>query len=332
MTPRSTKQGPFCWQSKAVRRSIRERFDARNCVATALSLYDALTEEASNKQAETFTTTHAWLHVLSGVSPSTIKKHLKVFADMGIVKIKECPGLRGPSTYTLLANGCLTLANGTPNGALATSEESSEESKEESPEQIPAPAKPAAEGGDAPPLGADSEPEAITAATIFAAYPKRTKKKPALKAIASVLKVENPARILAATKAYADAVALWPDADRRFVPAPANWFSDGCYDDDPEMWKRGGAASLDPDFNWDDPAAMKRHAERTKRANYVSPVIDGPPGWRETLAEAYPGNLVLKENGPWSSVPEEKKRELFSGWSFDSKLNKWRPEKGVTMV
>lgn len=136
-TARSTRDGPFCWQSKAARRAIRQAFDATNNVTSALAVYDALTEIASDTGAETFTTTHAWIQRMSGVSVSTIKKHLSVFAELSLITVST-PALRAPSTYVLLslANGCPTLANDKPalanssqSGPLATSEERSEENK-----------------------------------------------------------------------------------------------------------------------------------------------------------------------------------------------------------
>lgn len=147
--PRSRQpsdEGPWCWQAKAVRRKIRDAFDATNNVATALAVYDALTEIASDEGAETFTTTHAWIQRMSGVSVSTVKKHLSVFADMSIVRIST-PALRAPSTYVLLslANGCLSSANGglalanaPQSGPLATSEERSEEREKNEGEKTPA--------------------------------------------------------------------------------------------------------------------------------------------------------------------------------------------------
>lgn len=136
---RATRNGPFCWQSKSARRAIRAAFDATNNVATALAVYDAITEIASDAQSETFTTTHAWIQQLSGVGISTIKKHLGILSELGLVSITT-PSVRAPSTYTLLsiANDCPTLANHCPSIAneqltlanapqsapLATSEES----------------------------------------------------------------------------------------------------------------------------------------------------------------------------------------------------------------
>src|SRR5688572_7960564 len=132
MNTRQSSDGPFCWQSKAARRRIREAFDATNNVATALGVYDALCEIASDAQAETFTTTHAWIQRISGVGVSTIKNHLGVFSELELLRICT-PALRAPSTYILisvsqrLTNDSQPPANVSqrPNiGGLATSEES----------------------------------------------------------------------------------------------------------------------------------------------------------------------------------------------------------------
>jgi hypothetical protein len=66
--PRSIDDGPWCWQNKAARRRIRDALDATNNVASALATYGALTEIASDEQANPFTTTHAWISRMSGAS------------------------------------------------------------------------------------------------------------------------------------------------------------------------------------------------------------------------------------------------------------------------
>lgn len=119
---RTTKDGPWCWQSKDARCVIRVAFDASNNVASALGVYDALTEIASDEQAETFETTHAWVQGKSGVSVSTIKKHLSRFAELGLLSIT--PRHNAASIYSLLPVGNGWLANGGQSGPLATSEES----------------------------------------------------------------------------------------------------------------------------------------------------------------------------------------------------------------
>lgn len=93
---------PFCWQHKAALRKIRESFDAEKVVASALAVYLALTEIASDEKSETFTTTHAWISQKSGVSPRTVQDRLNGLAEIGIVSIST-PALKSPSTYRLLS-------------------------------------------------------------------------------------------------------------------------------------------------------------------------------------------------------------------------------------
>lgn len=138
ITNRSVKDGPWCWQSKTARRRIREAFDSTNNVATALAVYDALSEIASDDGAEQFTTTHAWIQRISGVGVTTIKGHISVFTDLGLIAVST-PALRAPSTYTLLevsqppANVSQPVAGVSQrpvSGPLATSEESKKNPKE----------------------------------------------------------------------------------------------------------------------------------------------------------------------------------------------------------
>jgi hypothetical protein len=139
-----TKHVAFCWQDKAALRRIREAFDHEHSVCTALAVYLALSEIASDAGSEEFKTTHAWIQRFSGVSVSTIKKRLSALAEIGLIEVRT-PELRAASTYRLLpfGNGCPTLANGCRTIAskqgqwlandsqqpLATSEERSEEKK-----------------------------------------------------------------------------------------------------------------------------------------------------------------------------------------------------------
>lgn len=108
---RSANDGPFCWQSKAALRRIREAFDATNDVDSALATYLALTETASNNQSETFTAAQASLSKASGVGVRTVGKHLKKLALLGLIETRPQP--LAPSIYTLLAfgTGCVTLGN-----------------------------------------------------------------------------------------------------------------------------------------------------------------------------------------------------------------------------
>jgi DNA-binding transcriptional ArsR family regulator len=195
MNTRHTKDGSWCWENKAARRLIRDAFDATNNVTTALATYSALCEIASDKGRETFTTTHAWIQRLSGVSPSTIKKHLAAFADLKLVYIST-PALRVPSTYmllslandcTALANGELALANSTSSAPLATSEESKKKERRKS-EELAAPS--ASAGGSAEKIKAPrARNPHIDALVAFDGSNPATATRPAFSAAAKALTV-----------------------------------------------------------------------------------------------------------------------------------------------
>lgn len=85
----------------------------------------------------------------------------------------------------------------------------------------------------------------ITPELIYACYPRKVGKNAAIKAI---IKAEREVRdgdhggwdyLLKQTRAYADAVATWPAADKQYIPHPATWYNRGSYDDDPKEWQRG---------------------------------------------------------------------------------------------
>lgn len=81
---------------------------------------------------------------------------------------------------------------------------------------------------------------------IYESYPRRVGRADAIKAIIAAQKKRGATHLLGATKAYAAAVALWPDADKHFVPYPATWFNRGSYDDDHAQWVRCDPKQQDP--------------------------------------------------------------------------------------
>jgi uncharacterized protein YdaU (DUF1376 family) len=85
-----------------------------------------------------------------------------------------------------------------------------------------------------PPVGDDP---ALVA--IYEAYPRRTGRGPALKAIAKAAQATTPLELLEATQAYAAATASWQAEDREFIPHPATWFNQQRYLDDRTTWARG---------------------------------------------------------------------------------------------
>jgi len=75
------------------------------------------------------------------------------------------------------------------------------------------------------------------AEAIFQAYPRKMAKLEALVAITKALKNTDADTLLAATKAYAAAVARWPKERHQYIPQPATWFNGGRYLDDPSAWE-----------------------------------------------------------------------------------------------
>jgi hypothetical protein len=107
-----------------------------------IGTYVALSEIASDRQAETFVTTHAYIALKSGLSPRTIASRLPELAEIGLVEIST-PIMKAPSTYKLLPVP-QPLPNDmqrTKTASLQALEESKEESLEESPKK----------GGENPP-------------------------------------------------------------------------------------------------------------------------------------------------------------------------------------
>lgn len=83
-----------------------------------------------------------------------------------------------------------------------------------------------------------TNPAVPTAEDIYQAYPRKQGKIDAIRSIERAMKREHPSHLLERTQAYAAAVALWPEADRQYVPHPATFFNRGNYDDDPSLWER----------------------------------------------------------------------------------------------
>lgn len=103
-------------------------------------------------------------------------------------------------------------------------------------------AQAAAEDGKQPPALIPFEVDTAQAEKIYALYPRKTGRVPALRAITLALKKESFATLAAATKAFAEATALWPDEERTFIQHPATWFNRESYADDQATWTRKGKA------------------------------------------------------------------------------------------
>lgn len=105
--------------------------------------------------------------------------------------------------------------------------------------------KPTAADFGKPPPGLSGPWTHFELERVYAVYPKKCKPIRGREAIsracvALVLRgVADPVPwLIERVKAYADAVAKWPEKDRQWVLDPHNWFDAGSYDDDPATWAR----------------------------------------------------------------------------------------------
>lgn len=91
--------------------------------------------------------------------------------------------------------------------------------------------------------------------SIYEAYPKKTAKQDALRAIDKALRSVPHSVLLEAVTAYAQATATWAPDERQFIPNPATWFNDGRWEDDRATWasrsKQRQASNLTMQFTPD---------------------------------------------------------------------------------
>ena len=102
---RDTKDGPFCWQSKAALWRIRDSLgDDLSAACRTRSVYLALCEIASDNGAAQFIVPKGLLAFRAGLSPRTVQR---VFPDLeraGVLTVeRNATGLKASSRYTLLA-------------------------------------------------------------------------------------------------------------------------------------------------------------------------------------------------------------------------------------
>jgi hypothetical protein len=139
---RQIEQAPFCWQHKLALRLIRDSCDAEKAVSSTLAVYVALTEIASDEESETFTTTHAWIALKSGLSARTVQDRLNRLSEIGLLEVST-PALKSPSKYRLLSvrqplqndkQPSQSVRQSPEQNPLPSSEENNEQRKEELPE------------------------------------------------------------------------------------------------------------------------------------------------------------------------------------------------------
>lgn len=76
------------------------------------------------------------------------------------------------------------------------------------------------------------------AARIYEIYPRKESRADGIRAIEKALKMFEEEYLASKTQAYADATALWPDSEKKYIPHCASWFNAQKFHDDPDVWVR----------------------------------------------------------------------------------------------
>jgi hypothetical protein len=133
--PRQIKDGPWCWQSKATLKTISDIFDATKDIASARSVYVALSEIASDEGSESFTRPISQIASRAAVSYRTAASILNRFESLKLIAIDrhlvEGTKERSPSTFTLLGNDCRTSGNGCSKASLPRNIKETEKKRKE---------------------------------------------------------------------------------------------------------------------------------------------------------------------------------------------------------
>lgn len=102
---RSTKDGPWCWQSKAALALIRS--SAKSHHQHALTVYLVLAEAASNQQSETFVLSTGRCAKLAFVGKKTVRAAIRELVRLHLVTVtreRTADGMKNlPCRFTLLA-------------------------------------------------------------------------------------------------------------------------------------------------------------------------------------------------------------------------------------
>jgi len=209
---RVIQQSPFSWQEKGVLRCIRAHLDESSLLNSALAMYLVLSEIASNQQSDEFPVSYAKIAQMTGISRRTAIRIMKVFENLGIVKVKRRKeGNRNlNSIYTLLSGNPESLVTGMKTGKQSPIRINKEESAE----------------------------EVVKANALFdqfwSTYPKKKSKKVAQKAF---LRVDPDGglfdQMMSALYLQCKSVE-WTNADGKFIPYAATWLNQARWEDEVE--------------------------------------------------------------------------------------------------
>ena len=108
MSVRDHRKTSWCWQEKAALRLLRAHYDGERLKqrSTALAVYLALTEAASNQYSQGHVEViQMGIAEMTGTSRSTVKRYLSEFEDIGLIAVerrKLDTGTSLPNIYALL--------------------------------------------------------------------------------------------------------------------------------------------------------------------------------------------------------------------------------------
>jgi hypothetical protein len=227
---RNIKNGPFCYQTKAVIRLIREHFDDRpKLLTSALVTYLVLTELASNAatktETETFSAAHGTIAAYSGLGRQSVISILAEFKAIGIIDVKRRTegNLKLSNCYTLLSVSIdasdvqvESEQDGHTRRTVLNNKEKNGKNKEEKKIE-------------------NKKGRKVEYTEEFKqwweAYPKKVGKQAAYKAF---LKVDPDAELL---KKMLETIKQWKKSKQwnkdsgQFIPHPQTWLNQGRWDD-----------------------------------------------------------------------------------------------------
>ncbi len=80
---------PFCWQSKKVTRLIKAHFKDQRAKCSAITVYQALTEMASDKNSDNFREYFVVIADIAGINAKTFGSIMRSFSQLGILKFSR---------------------------------------------------------------------------------------------------------------------------------------------------------------------------------------------------------------------------------------------------
>lgn len=78
------KAEAWCWQDKRIMRMLRNRYPKKR-IATAITVYQTMTELASNRSENYVRARYSTIARMTGKSKSTVRRYLMEFISLGII-------------------------------------------------------------------------------------------------------------------------------------------------------------------------------------------------------------------------------------------------------